>query len=261
MAIEKGYYRELCLEVSSQTGNSAASTRAVAQREDESGAAKYEHFFFSSFLFAALCLQVYIRPGGPTINMEEEVVANRAQFGIDWLSAFLARREAGLDVVLISQVFKRSANVEITFAAKNIRTPQDFVDKNVCVWLGGNELSLRSLFDASGLTWDNDTSVNRWPGSSANIVTQSFSETEFLAGRCDAASATVSDNFTHRAAATSTRAWPSACDCVSASCILRLMLLCRVVCCCSRTAFAARSLLSVPLTALQRARVSSRNEV
>jgi len=97
-------------------------------------------------LVSLLLLQVYIRPGGPNIIMEEEVVANRAQFGIDWLSSMLTQREAGHDVVLIAQVFKRSANIEITWADSLIRQPKDLIDKNVCVWLGGNELSLRALF-------------------------------------------------------------------------------------------------------------------
>jgi hypothetical protein len=132
----------------------------------------------------------------------------------------------GLDVVALAQVYRRAGNTEITFADSLIRTPKDLKDKNVCVWTGGNELSLRALFgqtrndgekgsrrgagsvasmltmtvrfpslsarssDANHMEWDNDTSVNRAPGSDMNVVAQSFTETEFLARRCDAAAAT-----------------------------------------------------------------------
>ena len=51
-------------------------------------------------------------------------------------------------------------------------------------------LFLCVLSDSNRLIWDNDTSINQWPGSSANVIAQSFTETEFLAGRCDAAAAT-----------------------------------------------------------------------
>jgi len=49
-------------------------------------------------------------------------------------------------VVLIAQPFVRGALTQITWADTNIRKPKDLIDKNVCVWLGGNELSMRALF-------------------------------------------------------------------------------------------------------------------
>ena len=114
----------------------------------------------------------------------------RAQFGIDWMASLLVEREAGYDVVIISQVFTRAGNSEITMAKSNIRQPSDLKGKNVCVWYGGNELSLRALFDESKMKWDNDTSINQQSGSDANCISQAFTETEFLAGHCDAAAAT-----------------------------------------------------------------------
>jgi ABC-type nitrate/sulfonate/bicarbonate transport system substrate-binding protein len=50
------------------------------------------------------CLVVSLRPGGPNINPEVEVLQNKAQFGTNWLSAGLVGRAETQATTFIAQV-------------------------------------------------------------------------------------------------------------------------------------------------------------
>src|SRR5579875_1197886 len=59
--------------------------------------------------YKAAGLNVTLKNGGPQIVPGQVVASGQAQFGVNWLTALLAARDSGTQLVDISQVFSRSA--------------------------------------------------------------------------------------------------------------------------------------------------------
>jgi len=143
--------------------------------------------------YAEECLEVDLRPGGVVVNVFDEVIANRSQFGVVWLeNTIFAReyREGGKDLVLLSQIFQRAGSLMIQWKDSGLRTIQDLKDKRVCVW-PGEETNIRKLCAKYNLTWDEASSrEGRSPRSAYfDAVPQTFTISAFLRRDCDSASA------------------------------------------------------------------------
>lgn len=65
--------------------------------------------------YADECLAVSLRPGGPNIDAATECVEKRADIGIHWLPAVLKYRDDGINVTVISQIFRRASVLEISW--------------------------------------------------------------------------------------------------------------------------------------------------
>ncbi|WP_085813335.1 ABC transporter substrate-binding protein [Geoanaerobacter pelophilus] len=89
------------------------------------------HFQFAGY-YAALekgfyrraGLDVTIKEGGPTTEVEDEVLSGRADFGVG-TSAILLRRARGEDLVVLGQIFQHSAGVLITPRSTGIHSLAD----------------------------------------------------------------------------------------------------------------------------------------
>ena len=124
-------------------------------------------------------LDVTIRAGGPDIVPEQVVLGGQAEFGIDWLDNLLATRDQGQDLVNIAQVFARSGMTEVTWKDSGLDDITDLRDKNVGVWLGGNEHKLFAALTKNGID----------PQKDVNVVAQPFAMDLFLDREVDAAAA------------------------------------------------------------------------
>jgi NitT/TauT family transport system substrate-binding protein len=126
-------------------------------------------------------LDVKLLNGGPQIVPGQVVASGRAQFGVNWLTALLAARDTGTQLVNIAQVFSRSGMTELTWKSSGINTIAKMKDKKVANWLGGDQYELFAALTKAGM----DPTKN----SGVTIVQQPFDMGLFLNHQVDAASA------------------------------------------------------------------------
>ena len=131
--------------------------------------------------YKAAGLNVKLLNGGPQIVPGQVVAAGRAQFGVNWLTALLAARDTGTQLVDIAQVFSRSGMTELTWKSSGISSVAQMKGKKVANWLGGDQYELFAALTKNGM----DPAHNK----GVTIVQQPFDMGLFLNHQVDAASA------------------------------------------------------------------------
>jgi len=131
--------------------------------------------------YKAAGLNVKLLNGGPQIVPGQVVAAGRAQFGVNWLTALLAARDTGTQLVDIAQVFSRSGMTELTWKSSGISSVAKMKDKKVANWLGGDQYELFAALTKQGMDPANNKGVT--------IVQQPFDMGLLLNRQVDAASA------------------------------------------------------------------------
>jgi len=126
-------------------------------------------------------LNVKLLNGGPQIVPGQVVAAGRAQFGVNWLTALLAARDTGTQLVDIAQVFSRSGMTEITWKSSGINTVAKMRGKKIANWLGGDQYELFAALTKNGMNPSQNKGVT--------IVQQPFDMGLFLNHQVDGASA------------------------------------------------------------------------
>jgi len=126
-------------------------------------------------------LDVKLLNGGPQIVPGQVVAGGRAEFGVNWLTALLAARDKGADLVDIAQIFSRSGMTELTWKSSGINTIAKMRNKKVANWLGGDQYELFAALTKAGM----DPAHNK----GVTIVQQPFDMGLFLNHQIDAASA------------------------------------------------------------------------
>ena len=126
-------------------------------------------------------LDVKLLNGGPQIVPGQVVAGGRAQFGINWLTALLAARDTGTQLVDIAQVFARSGMTQLTWKSSGINTVAKMKGKKVANWLGGDQYELFAALTAAGM--------NPAKNQGVTIVQQPFDMGLFLNHQVDSASA------------------------------------------------------------------------
>jgi NitT/TauT family transport system substrate-binding protein len=137
--------------------------------------------------YEAAGIDLTIVEGGPDVF--PEVVGSESsgpEFTISWVPRVLKARDAGSsDLVDISQVFRRSATVSISFRDMAITRPADLKGHRVGVLGAGNEFEVTAAAKAAGLDLEQDLS----------LVEQDTTMREFLRGGIDVAQATIYDGY------------------------------------------------------------------
>ncbi|HKB94151.1 MAG TPA: ABC transporter substrate-binding protein [Gaiellaceae bacterium] len=131
--------------------------------------------------YKAAGLNVKLLNGGPQIVPGQVVAAGRAQFGVNWLTALLAARDTGTNLVDIAQVFSRSGMTELTWKSSGINTIAKMRGKKVANWLGGDQYELFAALTKAGM----DPTHNK----GVTVVQQPFDMGLLLNHQVDAASA------------------------------------------------------------------------
>jgi NitT/TauT family transport system substrate-binding protein len=131
--------------------------------------------------YKAAGLNVKLLNGGPQIVPGQVVASGRAQFGVNWLTALLAARDTGTNLVDIAQVFSRSGMTELTWKSSGISSIAKMKDKKVANWLGGDQYELFAALTKNGM----DPAHNK----GVTIVQQPFDMGLFINHQVDAASA------------------------------------------------------------------------
>src|SRR5271163_2142895 len=130
-------------------------------------------------------LSVDIQPGGPDFAAIQMVAGGNEQFGATGADQILIARSKGVPVVALAVIFRRNPFVLFSLAKSGIKTPADFVGKNVGVKIGGNEeLIYRAVLAKAGVDKSKLTetpvkfdiapllagTVDVWPGYLINEV-------------------------------------------------------------------------------------------
>ncbi|HEY8030773.1 MAG TPA: ABC transporter substrate-binding protein [Gaiellaceae bacterium] len=131
--------------------------------------------------YKAAGLNVKLLNGGPQIVPGQVVASGRAQFGVNWLTALLAARDTGTQLVDIAQVFSRSGMTELTWKSSGINSIAKMKGKKVANWLGGDQYELFAALTKNGMDPAHNTGVT--------IVQQPFDMGLFINHQVDAASA------------------------------------------------------------------------
>ena len=135
--------------------------------------------------YAAAGLDVEILEGGVDIVPATVLDSGAADFAISWVPRGLVPREEGLNITNISQVFQRSATLQVSFADSGITEAADLAGKTVGNWGFGNEFELLAGMRSVGL--DPDTDVT--------LVQQQFDMLALISGDIDAAQAMIYNEY------------------------------------------------------------------
>lgn len=84
-------------------------------------------------------LNVDIQPGGPDFPAIQMVAGGNEQFGVTGADQILIARSKGVPVVALAVIFRRNPFVLFSLAKSGIKSPADYVGKNIGVKIGGNE--------------------------------------------------------------------------------------------------------------------------
>lgn len=125
-------------------------------------------------------LDVTIKPGGPQIAPEQVVASGGADFGIDWLSALLAARDKGVNLVNVAQIYQATGMRLITFKSSGITNVRQLRGKKVGVWPSGNEYQFFALMNKLGFV-----PARKY----VTVVGQTFTMDQFLQHQIDVAHA------------------------------------------------------------------------
>src|SRR6202167_1661334 len=89
--------------------------------------------------YKAAGLDVNVQPGGPDFPAIQMVAGGNEQFGVTGAEQILIARSKGVPVVALAAIFRRNPFVLFSLAKSGIKTPADYVGKNIGVKIGGNE--------------------------------------------------------------------------------------------------------------------------
>jgi NitT/TauT family transport system substrate-binding protein len=102
--------------------------------------------------YKAAGIDLDIQPGGPDFPAIQMVAGGNEQFGVTGADQILIARGKGVPVVALAVIYRRTPFVLFSLAKSGIKSPADYVGRNVGVKLGGNEeLMYRAMMAKAGV--------------------------------------------------------------------------------------------------------------
>lgn len=99
-------------------------------------------------------IDLTILPGATDINPIFQVSSKTADFGTKWLADFIAAKSTGAPLISIAQVLQSNGLILIAKSKSGIRTPYDFIGKQVGIWFFGNETQFFAMMNKLELPLD-----------------------------------------------------------------------------------------------------------
>jgi NitT/TauT family transport system substrate-binding protein len=130
-------------------------------------------------------LDVEILEGGVDIVPAIVLDAGAADFALSWAIRALGPREEGADVTNISQIFQRSATLQVSFADQGINGVADLAGRTVGNWGFGNEAELLAGLRSADLD----------PATDVTLVQQQFDMLALINGEIEAAQAMTYNEY------------------------------------------------------------------
>eukprot|EP00753_Platysulcus_tardus_P015484 PLAT5027.2.p1 GENE.PLAT5027.2~~PLAT5027.2.p1 ORF type:complete len:795 (-),score=419.36 PLAT5027.2:1022-3331(-) len=144
--------------------------------------------------FADECIVISIRPGGPGISVEAEVVEGRSQFGVTW-GAIMALSLDNYNVTNVAQIYTRGGMTSLSRKSARINRATDWAGKRIGYWGGGNEGPVLATLAKHQLEhcWEDgndgpECDENSSP-QAVRLIAQQFNMDGFLENAIDGASA------------------------------------------------------------------------
>ncbi len=97
-------------------------------------------------------LDVTIKPGGPDVHVDTEVLSGRADFGV-LASELIEKRATGDPLVLLSVIMQHSTRAIIVRANSGINGPADLFGKKLMINLN-EDAEFKAMFVAEGLSYE-----------------------------------------------------------------------------------------------------------
>jgi NitT/TauT family transport system substrate-binding protein len=129
-------------------------------------------------------IDITIKPGGPDILPVDSIVSGTADFGTGLLADVIVAIQKGTPLVSIGQIQQSNGLLLIAKATSGISEPQDFLGKQVGVWLGSWQAQFDALVAKEGIKPEDFT-----------LVSQGFSMDSFLNDELDVASAMIYNEY------------------------------------------------------------------
>jgi len=127
-------------------------------------------------------IDLEIRDGGPGLNALREVSSGDVDFATGWLISAMRLRAKGEKLVLIGQVFQRSALLLLSMKSKGIDSVEKFSGQSMGVWPGDFQLPPKAL-------------IRKHRVRNVKIVDQGFSMGPFIKGELNIASAMTYNEY------------------------------------------------------------------
>lgn len=129
-------------------------------------------------------IELTIKPGGPDISPTDSVAMGNADFATSLLADIIVAIQQGKPIISIAQIQQTNGLLLISKKSSNIEEPQDFIGKNVGVWVGNWQAQFDALMAKEGITSEEFT-----------LVSQGFSMDSFLNDELDVASAMIYNEY------------------------------------------------------------------
>ncbi|CAN5348435.1 ABC transporter substrate-binding protein [soil metagenome] len=130
-------------------------------------------------------LDVTIIEGGTDIVPQTQLADGAVDYAVAWVPKALASREQGAGITDVAQILQKSGTLQVSMAAKNIKTAADLKGKVVGNWGYGNEFEMFAGITKAGLD----------PAKDVSLVQQNFDESGLLDGSIDAAQAMTYNEY------------------------------------------------------------------
>ena len=127
-------------------------------------------------------IDLEIRDGGPGLNALREVSSGDVDFATGWLISAMRLRAKGEKLVLIGQVFQRSALLLLSMKSSGIDSVEKFSGHSMGVWPGDFQLPPKALIRKDRIR-------------NVKIVDQGFSMEPFIKGDLNIASAMMYNEY------------------------------------------------------------------
>lgn len=153
---------------------------SIANGKDELQPVTLQLKWFNQFQFAGYYaalhqgfyheegLDVVIKPGGPNINVDEEVLSGRANFGV-LASELIAMRTSGKPLVLLAVIMQHSTRAIIVRAESGINSPADLIGKQLMINFN-EDAEFKAMFAAEGISYEKLTIVAKDKTSNSKFI-------------------------------------------------------------------------------------------
>lgn len=113
-------------------------------------------------------LEVTIKPGGPNVHVDDEVLSGRADFGV-LASELIEMRASGKPLVLLAVIMQHSTRAIIVRADSGINGPADLIGKQLMINLN-EDVEFKAMFAAEGLSYEKLSIISKDRAANSKFI-------------------------------------------------------------------------------------------
>lgn len=113
-------------------------------------------------------LDLTIKPGGPNVHVDDEVLSGRADFGV-LASELIEMRASGKPLVLLAVIMQHSTRAIIVRADSGINGPADLIGKQLMINLN-EDVEFKAMFAAEGLSYEKLSIISKDRAANSKFI-------------------------------------------------------------------------------------------